>query len=237
MANNYTIKDLIKESIRVYTGIIAVWPQQCEREEEINFNNVATFNGSYALNNGTLAFVIDNILYVTPSSRRAFEALKGFSQKYFYVPFSNGDYPKSEKERWEELKKNVKEEEFTQKCNEYSDKHGIRVLDEEVLSRCFVMPEAGVRVKNQHFEDTYYPILNRTCFDSYASERLGTFCRNNGRVVFVYRDGHTMVTKGYWIIDELRAAGYREIGIFVPFSNGEQILDPILKECWDLIKK
>jgi hypothetical protein len=56
-------------------------------------------------------------------------------------------------------------------------------------------------------------------------------------VVFVYRDGHTYVTKRYRIISELREAGYRETGMFVPFSNGEEILDPDLREKWESISK
>lgn len=60
---------------------------------------------------------------------------------------------------------------------------------------------------------------------------------NNGKVIFVYIDGKTYVTKGYKIIDELREAGYKEGELFVPFSNGEAIVDPFLKKKWDDIKK
>ena len=66
-------------------------------------------------------------------------------------------------------------------------------------------------------------------------EKIGHYCTNNGRVVFVYRDGHTYVTRGYWIKRELDKAGYKESSLFVPFSNGEQITDSFLAREWERI--
>ena len=64
---------------------------------------------------------------------------------------------------------------------------------------------------------------------------LGYYSMNNGRTVFIYRDGHTYVTKGYWVIDKLKKAGYQRGSLFVPFSNGEQIVDPLLAAKWESI--
>ncbi len=58
-----------------------------------------------------------------------------------------------------------------------------------------------------------------------------------GNVVFVHYDGHTYVTKGYWILDELRRAGYKESDLDVPFNNGERIIDPYLAAQWERISK
>ena len=82
-----------------------------------------------------------------------------------------------------------------------------------------------------------YPVINQTFFDCTIPDHIGKFCTNNGRVVFVYRDGTTRVTKGYWILDALREAGYREAGLFVPFSNGEEILNLALRTSWEKISK
>ena len=237
---NTTIKELINNSIRVYAGMISVWPQ-LNREGEVNFD-VATFNGCYAVNNGTLAFVIDRELYVTPVTREVYQVLRenNFTREYFYVPFSNGDYPKVEKCRWEwlwEMARKSHEEEFVEKCCQYCDEHGIGELDANILKNCFVMPEKGVRVKHIHFEDVYYPVIIGSCWNCDAADYIGTYSRNNGRVVFVYRDGKTYVTKGYKILEELRRLGYEEKDLFVPFSNCEQIIDPVLAEQWELIKK
>lgn len=235
---NYTLENLINDSMRIYPGMIAVWPRE-NKEEIINFD-VATFNGSYASNNGTLAFVYENILYVTPSTRKAYDVLASFKQSYFYVPFSNGDYPKNERTKWMQLRtmqNDLYKEDFIQDCNKYCEEQNIGSLDNGILARCFVIPETGVKVKHLYFEDTYYPMINSLSFDCTAVDYIGRFCTNNGRVVFVYRDGSTRVTKGYWILDYLISAGYKEGNLFVPFSNGEQILDPCLREKWDAIKK
>lgn len=242
MANNYTIKELVnKDSIRIYDGMAVIWPQS-KKEETINFD-VATFNGSYALNNGTLAFVIDNTLYVTPYTSLAISTLKyaGMRESNFHVPFSNGDYPKKEEGKWRVLcrkaLKRREEEKFVEDCIKYCDAHNIGAISVKTLENCFQIPATGVKVKNHNYDNCYYPIINYCCLDSLAIDEIGTYCSNNGRVVFVYRDGHTYVTKGYKIIQELREAGYKERDMFVPFSNGEVIQDYILKERWDSISK
>ena len=119
----------------------------------------------------------------------------------------------------------------------WCDEHNIGELSEETMKCCFRMPRGGVPVKHLYFEDTYYPACNESFVDCTVVDKLGRYCTNNGKVVFVYHDGHTYVTKGYWILDELRHAGYKESGLFVPFSNGEQITNPYLATKWEQISK
>ena len=73
--------------------------------------------------------------------------------------------------------------------------------------------------------------------DMMPFEKIGKYCKNNGKVVFVYQNGKTYVTKGYKIIDELKAAGYEEESACVPFSRGEVIRDPELRARWESIIK
>ena len=73
--------------------------------------------------------------------------------------------------------------------------------------------------------------------DCTVTANVGTYYGNNGVVVFVYRDGRTYVHRGYKILNELHAAGYREEGQFVPFSNGEEIKDDGLRESWLKLRK
>lgn len=238
----YTIEKLINDSIRVTPGMIAVYPQWGKEEELKVVELVPKFNGRFASNNSTVSFVHDGIFYVTPYTRKAVKTLRenGLSSDYFYVPFSNGDYPKTEKYRWEQLRAKARksyEEDFVADCNRYCDEHGFGEISEETLQRCFKMPSTGVHVKHLYFEDFYYPIINNLCLDCIGVERIGHYCSNNGRVVFVYRDGGTYVAKGYKILEELRSAGYKEMGLFVPFSNGEQIQDPVLRAKWETLSK
>lgn len=245
MANKYTsIEDLIKESVRVYNGMIAVWPQY-GKEEEVNFE-CATFNGAnaYCSNNGTLAFIFDKQLYVTPSTTDAFKILdeECFSEKYFYVPFSNGDFPKREQFFWEGLKVRATEsyhQEFLAECAKYCAKSGIGTPSESVFMNALEIPKEGMRIRHVFgSEDRVFPtITNDMLLSSYDAEKLGTYCTNNGRVVFVTSEARTFVTKGYRILVDLQRAGYKEASIFVPLSNGEEILDPVLAARWEQIKK
>ena len=243
MANNIIAMDSLKEgAVRVYNGMIAVFPQ-FSQEEALNISELAPkFNGCYATNNSTVCFVSDNEVFVTPYTRITIRSLHsaGFREEYFYVPFSNWDYPKFEQSKWNSLCEKARQsyaEDFVEDCVSYCDEHHIGTISDETLRNCFEMPSTGVKVKHLYFEDCYYPIINSTCFDCTAADRIGHFCTNNGRVVFVYRNGKTYVAKGYGILNELRAAGYTESGLFVPFSNGEQIQDSVLKARWESITK
>ena len=243
MANNITtMEGLKRNSVRVYPGMIAVYPQ-FNQEESLDLTELTPkFNGCYASNNSTVCYVDEEGIFVTPYTRSVIDTLRheGFKSKFFYVSFSNWDYPKSEKEKWEYLRLKAHQaysEEFTMDCIRYCDEHRIGAISEESLKNCFEMPATGVRVKHPNFEDCYFPRITSGCFDYVAVTNIGRFCTNNGRVVFIYRDGKTYVTKGYKIVDELRTAGYKECGIFVPFSNGEEIVDPVLRARWESITK
>lgn len=241
---NETIATLKEnESIRIYPGMIVVFPQ-LEQEGTLNASEIKSkFNGCYAVNNSTICFVSENEMFVTPYTKRTIASLHhaGFHEEYFYVPFSNWDYPKNECAKWESLCKAAKKEyenDFVEECVTYCDKLNIGTISDETLQNCFEIPSTGVKVKHFYYEDCYYPILDFTMeFDCTAVECIGHFCTNNGKVVFVYRNGKTYVTKGYKILDELKSAGYTEMGLFVPFSNGEEIIDPILRKSWESIKK
>lgn len=243
MTNKNTTMDSIKEeAVRIYPGMTAVFPQ-FSKEDVIDVSRLAPkFNGCFATNNSTVCFVSDNEIYVIPYTRSVLHLLcsNGFKEEYFYVPFSNGDYPKSEQFKWDALRLKARksyEEEFIKDCATYCDRLHIGTISDETLQNCFEMPSTGVKVKHLYYENCYYPVLNSTVLDCVAVDRIGRFCSNNGKVVFVYRNGKTYVAKGYKILDELRNAGYIESGMFVPFSNGEVIQDPVLKARWDSISK
>lgn len=245
MANDTIIKmDSLKKecSVRVYSGMITVFPQ-FSQERTFNFSDLAPkFNGCYATNNSTVCFVSDNEVFVTPYTRSVIASLRSadFREDCFYVPFSNGDYPKSEQVKWNSLREKARQsyvDDFVEDCIAYCDSHHIGTIDDETLRNCFQMPSTGVKVKHLNFENCYYPIINSNCLDCIAVDRIGKYSTNNGRVLFVYRDGKTYVAKGYKILSELRAAGYTELPMFVPFSNGEEIQDPVLKARWESITK
>lgn len=242
MDKEINMDSLKADSVRVYLGMLVVFPQ-FSQEETLNVSGLAPkFNRCFAMNNSTVCFVSDNEVFVTPYTRSVIRCLRsaGFREESFYVPFSNGDYPKTEQVKWNSLREKARKsyaDDFVEDCLAYCDAHHIGAINDETLRNCFQMPATGVKVKHLYFENCYYPIINSNCLDCVAVDRIGKYCTNNGRVVFVYRDGKTYVTKGYKILAELRAAGYTESGLFVPFSNGEVIQNPVLRARWESITK
>lgn len=236
------MKNLKKNSICVSGATVTVyWPQYGGKEETIDMGNIGSkFNGTYCTNNSTICFVHDHEVFVTPYTREAMATIEnaGLVEKYFYVPFSNGDCPKNERAKWLHLRDLATESyyrDYEVDSARWCDEHGIGELSKETMDHCFKMPRGGVPVKHLCVADTCYPACNEFFVDCTVVDRLGCYCTNNGKVVFVYHDGHTYVAKGYWILDELRHAGYKESGLPVPFSNGEQITDYYLATKWEQI--
>lgn len=232
------MKNLKENSICANGTITVCWPQCNEKIGSIDMTEIGSkFNDAYCINNSTICFVVDHEVFVTPYTREAMATIKkaGLAKKDFYVPFSNWDYPKNEEAKWSFLCKTARESyrrDFENDCIKWCDQHNISGLDDEILKHCFRMPLRGVSVRSGCFEDTYYPICHESCMDATVINKLGRYCTNNSIVVFVHNDGRTYVTRGYWILEELYKAGYRESNLFVPFSNGEKIIDPTLAAEW-----
>ena len=237
------MKELMENSVKLSGHTVVCWPQHDDQEETLDMSDTGSkFNGCYAMNNSTICFIVNDEIFVTPYTREAMSTIMdaGLVKEHFYVPFSNWDYPKYEKAKWEHLRLLAHESlyrDYEADSAKWCDEHGIGKLNDETLERCFKIPLSGVPVKHPYYKDIVRPATDEFSVDCTVVEKLGRFCTNNGKVVFVYHDGHTYVTKGYWILDELRRAGYEESSLFVPFSNGEQITDPYLASQWEQISK
>lgn len=238
-----TMEHLKTESIHVTDGTVIMFPQYQKTETLCISNLIPKFPGCFATNNSTVSFITtDGHFFVTPYTTKKIHLLKelGFSKENFYVPFSNWDYPIIEQSLWELLQKDAKKEwenEFHQDCKNFCRKNNINELSQEIMDNCFVIPNSGLKIKHLYFEDCFFPILTSGVVDSYAIDKLGKFAKNNGVVVFVGDDGKTYLSRSYKIIQVLLSKGYKEARLFVPLSNGEEIIDPILSKKWDTIKK
>lgn len=237
-----SLEELKNEAVRVYNGMIVFHPQSLGQSYLDVSELTPKFNGCYAVNNSTACFVSDGEVYVIPRTRAIVKSLciEGFKEEKFQVPFSNWDYPIVEVDVWERLRNDARKiyaEEFAEDAKCYCEDHGIGELDEEILENCFEMPIEGVHVRHVNYDTTHYPIITSGSFECNAAYKIGRYCTNNGKVVFTYCDGKTYVTKGYGILKDLQNAGYTEARLYVPFSNGEEITDPALKERWDAIVK
>lgn len=240
----HTLEDLRQHSILIAPGTLVCWPQTGNEEEIYPTETVAKFNGRfYAANNSTVAYVMGEDLFVTPYTRITMSILQeaDYEKVNFYVPFSNCDYPKYAAERWADLRKWAYQtylEDYARDCNEWSDQHGYGAISDEAILSTLCVPETGIPFHSPRgYDDTYYGECLGACLDASAIMKIGTFCRNNGVVAFVYRDGNTYLARGYRITTDLANAGYKERSFFVPFSNGETITDAALAAHWADLKR
>ena len=100
-----TLENLKEESIRA-NNVVAIFPQ-LGKEQFLDCSWASDYDGCFAVNNSTIAFVIGSDLFVTPYTEAALRTLQaaGFRWDWFYVPFSNWDYPSCAKERWLALRR------------------------------------------------------------------------------------------------------------------------------------
>ncbi len=196
--------------------------------------------GKFCWNNGKVAFVTrDGSYYVTPYCFEVADYLRenGYEESSIFVPFSNGEVPEDENLRalWEnlvngarEMHKQKEEAEKVQICAELARQKGLETLPVEVYDMCLQIPREGLRYSHWGEESKCFPPE-----DYRLKDVLGTWCQNNGRVVFVDDKGNTYVTPYCEEVrNALTASRYREGSLFVPLSNGEELLDPNLNAKW-----
>lgn len=239
MAKNF--EDYRNEALKVYCGMITVYPQN-KRKERINITDeVMRYENCFSINNSSVAFVYGGEFYVHPYTNGLIDSLESEKLKKaeFDVPFSKWDYPESESEKWFGLLKQARkehEDEFRCSCIDYCLNQGVTNLQEETLSKCFEMPDEGVHVQHVYFSDCYFPVMNEKFLWEGNKGKLGKYCTNNGVLVFVHTDGRTFATRNLKILEELEKNGYRESELLVPFSRGEMIKDPFLRNRWENLK-
>ena len=183
--------DFLKYCMRV-NGVTAYWPTRNEASREPLSAN-PNWRKRYYVNNGVLAFVTENgDYYVTPYWREVAEELEklGYSNAGMYVPFSNWDKPNNVTlaKAWEELCADAKKESAkAEKTENIVKGKGLIDLPEEVYGMCLAVPEAGILVEKINGGKQIDKIVDgQKIFD-----RIGTYCRNNGKLVFI--DGTTYV--------------------------------------------
>lgn len=107
-----TMAELKEKALVVIDGMETFFPQFSARET-LTISKIQTNKLTYAYNNSVVAFVDEEgTFYVIPDFKGTQKVLleNGYAKAYFYVPFSNWDYPVAHKEKWEKLweEKNAK---------------------------------------------------------------------------------------------------------------------------------
>lgn len=242
MTQEITAKmDALKKMGFLVTRYPLVSASEKELPYQLNLTHLAEHReGEYSLNNSTLCWVMDGEIYAAPYTRSLVQLLDqaGFRNGSFYVPFSNGEHPYNRRAEWESLLLSAGVamlKDFEEDAKAWCDEHKIGSIDENLLESCLRIPRSGIPVEDGGVYSTYYPRLNETCIDIVAISCLGSYSYNAGRVAFVYRDGHTYLSKDPAIMNALEKAGYRRDDFLVPLSGSEKITDAYLRHLWDNI--
>lgn len=233
------------EALKKMGFLVTRYPLVSASEKELpyqlNLTHLAEHReGEYSVNNGTVCWVMDGEIYAAPYTRSLVQLLDqaGFRNGSFYVPFSNGEHPYNRRTEWESLLLSAGVatlKDFEEDAKVWCDEHKIGSIDENLLGSCLRIPRGGIPVEDCGVYSIYYPRLNESCVDIIAISSLGSYSYNAGRVVFVYRDGHTYLSKDPSIMDILEKAGYRRDDFPVPLSGSEKITDAYLRYLWDNI--
>lgn len=207
---------------------------------------VLAFDNCYSTNGRVICFVHDGEIFITPYTRSRIASIKrtGLVKKYFDIPVKNEyAFPKHKKERWFflwELAYEDYDRDYKERCAEWCDVTGVcRELNDRIISHCLRIPREGIEVQRPSANGTYYivshykPICDESRFAPLPVRQFGLYC-DGPNVVFVYRDGHTYIAKGHWVVKELeRVGGYTKCNLYTPFSAGEKIIDPYLANRWE----
>ena len=155
-----------------------------------------------------------------------------------YVPFSNGDIPSNEYSalKWKQLcaiarkEYELREEKRkVEKLQQLAEEKNIYPLPQKVYDLSLKIPKNGFETIFLDSErDRTRPVQEWE-----LEHALGTYCENNGRIVFVDDKGDTYVSPYCLEISAvLINAGYSPYSLFVPLSNGERIIDEKLANEW-----
>jgi len=187
--------------------------------------------GTHDQNNGVVAFITgEGELRVAPYTRALSEALDaaGYARGGLFVPFSNGERPAAPEQAaaWERIVHRSKAiftaerekaalDTFEAEAATIGIKHGIaeriNALSVDKV-RYQAVVDGPVRSLPGRFDNS-----------AARAEIVGHFSSNNGLIGFVDETGRLYVASlSRANIELLESHGYREGGVWVPFSNGER---------------
>jgi len=235
-------ESILKLCMKV-NGITAYYPQY----NNIDSNPIEPkpeMIGKYGWNNGVVAFVTPNgDYYVTPYCVEVIDYLTnhGYENNYIYVPFSNSDEPSDgvKAQAWKKLCMEAKElhnqKEKERKREQVKIMAAIKHVNElpkEIYEISLEIPHNGLEVKHYGGEIS----ISRPIPEFSLKESIGTYFENNGIVTFVDNNGKTFVSPYHHEVKEiLKESQYQENDMYVPLSNGEEIIDSNIDEQWKKI--
>lgn len=246
MLNNVTkIEELKAEAIKIKNGekVIVHWPQfSTNQEQTFNLERDHCVNEhSYTVNNSVIAFYEGGVLYVIPYFKKAIKLIQQeeFSEGDMYVPFSNREYPLTDKEHWQALVAEARktlQEEYEAECIAFS-KSFLKVspIDQQIIDeKCLLIPEEGIEILTSQSKETRrFPVIVGNCFDCLTMDHLGRYSIQDGIITFVNADGKQYVTKDQEVLDILIDSGYKYSVMPVIFGKDEEPAQEEIAKRWN----
>jgi len=209
---------------------------------------------SYDQNNGVVAFkTADNEFRIAPYSRRLSLALTeaGYVTTGVFVPLSNGEQlaiPEQRRE-WALITARVnvqRNEDRVEACRQtylaearaQGITHGL-AQSAAFEGRLIKADGAQFLVSPEGAPEIYPSAFDHTLRDEVTlrAPQVGRYATNNGLLAFVDETGTTYVVRSTARNDQImREAGYTEGGVFVPFSNGEILVNADLRALMSLLR-
>lgn len=200
---------------------------------------------SYCEENGVMAFVTaDGEFRIAPTSRALNQALTqaGFQPSHTVVPLSRGGLEFADsalREQWDLMKLRAEVQRDQERKSAWSNTYLA-----EAATRGIQLGVAGNSALNSRLlkaDGTLFCIAPDSAPEAYPdafnqmgrseidlrARQVGRYDTNNGLLAFVDETGATYLVP--WTdqnIGILESAGYQYGGVFVPFSNGEVLIDP-----------
>lgn len=243
-----TISDLISVAIIIDNEEMVQTPNTLIEMSSKN-------NGRYCVNREKLYFQYNDKIYLVPDTLRAKRILKscGFNQGLFPLnDFYGTDetrkifdklYEDARIIEVNDLLKIIDDEK--KESLEYSKNQGLKPLSEDLLSRCFKVPDYGCNMKNPDgspYRD--YPHAFSSIYTTrptYITEPkaekgfIGTIYRTSysRAYTFVYIDGSTYVTRSEKVFKQLIDNGFEYKGIDNYYAIGNSYQDGELQNMYD----
>jgi hypothetical protein len=187
----------------------------------------------YGVNNSVVAWVAGSgSVAACPYFRGLIPILKrqGYQDRGIYVPFSNGDIPADARlaKQWSSLYFEVRALNWEDARMDARNACDAGDIPDEILVGLREIPPEGVEYifPSSKNTGTIFPAMSSPCVDCVVLPRLGLYNTNNGKIIVNANDGRTYFGRlDSNIIQVLESLGYERRHAFVPFSNGEQIIE------------
>ncbi len=182
--------------------------------------------------------------YALPETKLYVKKLQEFGivKADFFVFLNEDQFPMQDHmvKRWKEIISNAtkqRREEFKDDCRIWAKVHKAQPVPIEELGHCLPVPINGIRVMTEDDEfdqgEFYDPIVK---YDNPRSiDYVGSYSVYHNRVIFVDTDGTTYLAKGNHIVKVLSNLNFRLLNYFIPFRDGETIIDENLRKLWEQI--